>query len=58
MNGKRLDIADGAADLDDEHVRFVRVSDGANRHFYLVGDVRDHLDGLAEIIPAAFFLND
>ncbi len=49
--GQRLDVTDGAADLDDGHVGLAgRVAhSGAN----LVGDVRDHLDGRAEVLAAS-----
>ena len=47
---QRLDVADRAADLHDHHIH-------VGRHFThggfdLVGDVRDHLHGLAQIIAA------
>ncbi len=54
--GKRLDVAYGAADLDDGD--FAVGCDFAHRVFDLVGDVRDDLDGLAEIIAAALFGDD
>ena len=51
--GKRLDVADGAADFDDDDVNaFGNFFDGG---FDFVGDVRNDLHGLAEIIAAAFF---
>src|SRR5579859_4900071 len=53
---KRFDIADGAADFDDHDVHVGR--DALNRGFDFVGDVRDHLHGLAEIIAAALALDD
>ena len=53
QKGKRLDVADGPADFDDDDVdAFGNFLDGG---FDFVGDVRNHLDGLAEIIAAAFF---
>jgi len=49
---QRLDVAHGAADLDQAHVEaFGGLDDAA---LDLVGDVRDHLHGAAEIIAAAF----
>ena len=51
-----LDVADGAADLD-EHDVDVR-GDRADAVFDLVGDVRNHLHGAAEVIAAALLLND
>ena len=51
--GKRFDVADGAADFDDDHVNaFGNFFDGG---FDFVGDVRNDLHGLAEVIAAAFF---
>ena len=50
-----LDIADGAADLDDREVEtFGGLADAL---FYFVGDVRDDLDGRAEVIAAALLLD-
>ena len=54
--GKRLDVADGAADLDDGDVA-VR-GDLAHGVLDLVGDVRDDLDGLAEVVAAALLGDD
>ena len=51
--GKRLDVADGATDFDDDDVdAFGNFFDGG---FDFVGDVRNHLHRFAEIIAAAFF---
>ena len=47
-----LDVADGAADLGDHDVDVV-VGDSLDAPLDLVGDVRDHLDGLAEVVAAA-----
>ncbi len=51
-----FDVADGAADLDQHEIIFVV----AREHEFLdrVGDVRDDLDGRAEIIAAAFLGDD
>ena len=49
---QRLDVADGAADLGDDDVDVV----AAHREdavLDLVGDVRDHLHGVAEVVAAA-----
>ena len=53
-----FDVAGGASDLGDEHV-----SVGGRRHIFdalldFVGDVRDDLHGLAEVIAAPLFLDD
>ncbi len=50
-----LDISGRAADLRDQHVRVFATSVNALLDF--VGHVRDHLHGLAEIVPAPLPLN-
>ena len=51
-----LDVASRAADLGDEHVdAFTALVDAV---FDFVGDVRDHLHGLAEVIAPAFARDD
>ena len=52
-----LDVADGAADLGDDHVHVVG-GQLADRGLDLVGDVRDDLHGLAEVIAAPLLLDD
>jgi len=54
--GQRLDIAYGAADFDDGHIAIGR--DLAHGVFDLVGDVRNDLHGLAEIVAAALLGDD
>ena len=51
-----LDVADGAADLDQHEI--VVVIAGEDEFLDRVGDVRDHLDGGAEIIAAALLGDD
>ena len=54
--GQPLDVADRAADLADEHVG---VADAApDARLDLVGDVRDHLHRLAEVVAAALLRDD
>ena len=48
--GQALDVADGAADLADQHV--AALGGGEDAAFDLVGDVRDHLHGAAEVVAA------
>jgi hypothetical protein len=48
---QRLDVADGAADLDQGDVGVVGAEPDAVLD--LVGDVRDHLHGAAEVVAAA-----
>ena len=62
---QRLDVADGAADLGDDDVRRVGPRDaGAAGRLRphplldLVGDVRDDLDGVAEVLPAPLLGDD
>jgi len=50
--GKRFDVANGAADFDDDNVD--TFGDSFEAAFNFVGDVGDYLDGLAEVIAAAF----
>src|SRR5579862_3728627 len=50
---KRLNIADRAADFNDHHVDSIR--NFAERSFNFVGDVRNHLHRLAQVIAAALF---
>ena len=53
---KRFDVANGAADFDQDDVHaFGHFAEGG---FDFVGDVRDDLHGFAEIIAAAFFGDD
>jgi len=55
-NGKLSIVPDGAADLADDHVvPFGHVEDAP---FDLVGDVRDHLHGSAEVFAFAFVGDD
>ncbi len=50
----RLDVADRAADLGDDHVGLrVVLRLQAHAALDLVGDVRDHLHGVAEVLAAA-----
>ncbi len=55
--GQRLDVADGAADLGDDDVDVV-AAHGQDAVLDLVGDVRDHLDGVAEVVAAALLGDD
>ena len=62
QEGLRFNIADGAADLGDDHVGLFAVCVGIahsdDAGFDLVGDVRDDLDGLAEEFAAALLGDD
>ena len=50
--GQRFDVSYGAADLDDLEVGLFRFSERADPRFDLVGDMRDHLNGLPEVVAA------
>jgi hypothetical protein len=50
--GQDLDVADRAPDLGDDHVDVVAVEPG-DAPLDLVGDVRDHLDRLAQVVATA-----
>jgi hypothetical protein len=52
--GQPLDVADGAADLAEHEIDLV-LADG-DEVLDLVGDVRDHLDGLAQVVAAPLLL--
>src|SRR5699024_5282163 len=54
--GLGLDVTDGAADLGDDHVRPWPFAAGLGAHpaLDLVGDVRDHLHRVAQVLPATF----
>ncbi len=56
--GQRLDIADRAADLDDDHVGAAVAGHALDALLDLVGDVRDDLDGAAEIVAAPLLGDD
>src|SRR5580698_57737 len=55
---QRLDVADGSANLDDADFGMARLGDALDMRLDLVGDMRNHLDGRAEILAAAFFLDN
>src|SRR5215217_1177517 len=50
---QRLDVAHGAADLGDHDVHVRALGDELDAVLDLVGDVRDHLHGAAEVVAAA-----
>ena len=50
-----FDVASGAADLCDDDIVFALVGELANAIFNYIRDVRNHLNGFAQIISAAFF---
>ena len=55
----RLDVAHGAADFGDDDVRGVLALGGKpHAPLDLIGDVRDDLDGVAEVFAAAFLGDD
>ena len=53
-----LDVADRAADLDEHDVDVARGRDAQDAVLDLVGDVRDHLDGRAEVLALALAADD
>ncbi len=55
--GERLDVADSATNFDNDHVG-TRLGHLAGIGFDFVGDVRNDLDGFAEVIAAAFAGDD
>ena len=55
---QRLDIADRAADLDEQDVRLVHLGNCPHGDLYLVSDVRNDLYRLAEIIATTLFFDN
>src|SRR5436190_1410369 len=55
---QRLDVADGAAHLGDDEFDVLRVRHQLDAALDLVGDVRDHLDGVAKVVAAALATDD
>ena len=53
-----LDVADGSANLGNHEVIVILLAEQLHVALDLVGDVRHHLDGFAEIIATAFLVND
>ncbi len=51
QEGQRFDVADGAADLDDRH--FIAFGAAMDVILDLIGDMGNHLHGLAEVFAAA-----
>lgn len=52
-------VADGAANFRDQHVDIgVVVGDLVDARFDFIGNVRDELHGLAEVVATAFFFDD
>ena len=58
QEGQRLDVADGAADLDDDHVGVALPGHPGDPLLDLVGDVGDDLDGGAEVVAAPLLGDD
>ena len=54
--GLRLDVTDGAADLHQGHVGIAGALDDASLD--LVGDVRDHLHGSAQVVATTLLAQD
>ena len=54
--GLRFDIADGAADLGDHHIGIGLPAHPVYKLLDLVGDMRDHLHGRAQIFALALFV--
>ena len=52
-----LNVSDGAANFGDNKVKLTALRVGPDAVFDFVGNVRNHLDGLSQIVSAAFLLN-
>ena len=55
---QRLDVAHRAAHLDDDHVGLAVAGDASDALLDLVGDVRDDLNGPAQVVAAALLGDD
>ena len=53
--GQALNVANRSTDFDHDDVD-IGCGERADARFDFVGDVRDHLDGVAEVIAMAFLL--
>lgn len=58
QEGKALDVADGAPDLNYSHVGIVIFGNFTDTGLDLVGDVGNDLDGAPRILPPALLLDD
>ena len=56
--GQGLDVAHGAANLGDDEVELVFVAQLLDVALDFIRDVRDDLDGLAQVVAAAFLVDD
>ena len=55
--GLAFDVADGAADLDDDHLGSGLLADAADALLDLVGDVGDRLNGAPKVVAAALLVD-
>ena len=58
QKGLGLNIADGAADLGDDHVGVRLLAHPIDKFLDLIGDVGDHLHGGAQILPPALLVQN
>ena len=58
QKGLGLNIADGAADLGDDHVGVRLLTHPIDKFLDLIGDVGDHLHGGAQILPPALLVQN
>ena len=56
--GKRLDVADSAADFSDDEIEIAGVAEQLYVSLDFVGDMRHNLYGLAKIVAAAFLIDN
>lgn len=56
--GETFDVPSGASDFGDDDVAILVLADFFDAGFDFVGDVRDNLNGLAEVIATALFAED
>ena len=53
-----FDVAHRTTDFGDDHLKVFAFAQEQNSVFDFVGDMRNDLNGFAEIIPATFLVND
>ena len=56
--GLGFDVADGAADFRDDHIRIGLLAHPVDEFLDLIGDVGNHLDGGAQILPLALLVQN
>ena len=53
-----FNVSGGSADLRDDHVAWLSLSVANDTALYFIGDMRNHLNGLAQVITSTFLGQD